>query len=57
MGSAVDLSFFGNNVTNKVFRVGHQDLHQDSSLGIASDIYGPPRMYGVILKYHFGAES
>jgi iron complex outermembrane receptor protein len=57
MGSVVDLSFFGNNVTNKVFRVGHQDLHQDSSLGIASDIYGPPRMYGVILKYHFGAES
>ena len=25
-----------------------------NSVGLAQDIYGPPRMYGVQLRYNFG---
>ena len=50
--TGVDLSFFVNNVTNKLWVRFRQD--NLNSVGLAQDIYGPPRMYGVQLRYNFG---
>jgi iron complex outermembrane receptor protein len=56
MGFApVDLSVFITNVTDKLYRIGSNDLTQSSSLGTAADIYAPPRMFGVSVRYRFGA--
>ncbi|MBV9995760.1 MAG: TonB-dependent receptor plug domain-containing protein [Caulobacteraceae bacterium] len=57
MGAPVDLSFFITNVTNKLYRIGSNDLSQNSSLGTRAEIYGPPRMFGFGLKYRFGASA
>ena len=56
-GRPVDLTFFMTNVTDKLYRIGDDDLTQNSSLGIGANIYAPPRMFGFGLKYRFGAHS
>jgi len=57
LGAPVDLGFFMTNVTNKLFRIGTNDLSQRSSLGTFGSIYGPPRMWGFSLKYRFGSDA
>lgn len=57
LGAPVDLGFFMTNVTNKLFRIGTNDLTQRSSLGTLGDIYAAPRMWGVNLKYRFGSDA
>lgn len=57
LGAPVDLGFFMTNVTNKLFRIGSNDLSQRSSLGTLGSIYGPPRMWGFSLKYRFGSDA
>ena len=54
LGRALDLSAFITNVTNRLYRVGSDDLSQSSNIGVAADIYGEPRMFGVGLTYRFG---
>jgi iron complex outermembrane receptor protein len=51
----VELSVFVTNVTDKLYRIGTNNLTQNSSLGTAADIYAPPRMFGVSVRYRFGA--
>jgi len=54
MGQPIDASVFVTNATNKVYVQGMQALSQFSSIGISSSDYGPPRMFGVSFRYHFG---
>lgn len=56
MGNPVDLRFFMTNVTNKTYRAyAYVGLQQ--ALGFTNSIYGEPRMYGVSLRYRFGADG
>lgn len=50
-GSSLDLSVFGTNISNKVYRVGNEDLF--STIGTAVTVYGEPRMFGVSARYQF----
>jgi iron complex outermembrane receptor protein len=54
-GRNIDLSAFVTNATDKVYRAGTANI--TNSLGIAANLYGPPRMFGVSLKYRFGGPS
>ncbi|MEZ5708316.1 MAG: TonB-dependent receptor [Blastomonas sp.] len=56
-GQPVDLGVFVTNVTDKLYRIGNNDLTQRSSLGVRGNIYAPPRMWGVSLKYRFGGDA
>ncbi|HMP46567.1 MAG TPA: TonB-dependent receptor, partial [Sphingopyxis sp.] len=57
MGQPVDIGAFLTNATNKLYRIGNNDLTQRSSLGVRGNIYAPPRMWGVSLKYRFGGDA
>ena len=52
-GTGLDLALFANNVTNKTYMLGGIPLA--GALGFESALYGEPRMYGVTMKYRFGA--
>ncbi|MBV8785139.1 MAG: TonB-dependent receptor, partial [Mycobacterium sp.] len=56
-GHPIDASFFMTNLTNQLYRIGSDDLSPASQIGIASSIYGPPRMFGFGLKYRFGVSG
>lgn len=51
-GSNFDIGLFVTNVTNKVYRVGDFDF-SNNLLGVVGSIYGPPRMFGGSVKWHF----
>jgi iron complex outermembrane recepter protein len=50
----VDVSFFVNNVADKVYLESKDDEISNGDTGITKGFYGPPRMYGVTLRYRFG---
>jgi iron complex outermembrane recepter protein len=50
-GSHFDVSLFVDNLTDKAYRIGNEDLY--STIGTAVTIYGPPRMFGATLRYSF----
>jgi iron complex outermembrane receptor protein len=50
--SSVDATLFVNNVANKQYV--HNVLLSTSSFGVFSGDYGPPRMYGIRIRYNFG---
>jgi iron complex outermembrane receptor protein len=52
LGSAVDISAFGTNVTNEIYRVAVGQIL--SSGGFEDAIYAQPRMYGLRARYSFG---
>lgn len=52
LGSNVDVSLFGTNLTNKTYAISNSGVY--NSVGSQSQIFGEPRMYGVRLKYAFG---
>lgn len=52
-GTGFDLAVFANNATNKTYILGGFPL--GGALGFESALYGEPRMYGLSLKYRFGA--
>ena len=56
-GQPVDLGFFVTNVTDKLYRIGTNNLMQRSSVGVQGNIYAPPRMWGFSLKYRFGSDA
>ncbi|HUD31106.1 MAG TPA: TonB-dependent receptor [Novosphingobium sp.] len=51
-GTGFDIVAFGQNVTNEKYRTTSGGGYESS--GILDFMYGPPRMYGVRLKYAFG---
>jgi iron complex outermembrane receptor protein len=51
--SSVDISGFVTNLANKVYPIGQFDAY-NTSFGFVTRTYGPPRMYGVQVKYSFG---
>lgn len=53
MGHPVDLSFFVNNLTNKLYEASVDSVVAVGEFGTRVSFYGPPRMYGAALKYHF----
>jgi iron complex outermembrane recepter protein len=57
MGNPFDVGFFMTNVTNRLYRIGSNDLTQASSVGTRGDIYAAPRMWGLSFKYRFGADA
>ena len=52
-GKPVDLSLFATNVYNSVYRIGGYPVYPD--LGFNSGIYNEPQMFGLKLKYRWGA--
>jgi iron complex outermembrane receptor protein len=55
LGEPVDASLFVDNAFNKTYEVGANPyLHL---IGTNSSIYAPPRMWGVELRYRFGADG
>ena len=50
--STIDLSAFVTNLTNKTYPIGQFDAYD--TFGFVTRTYGPPRMYGVQVKYYFG---
>lgn len=52
-GSGVDLVGFATNITNKHYRVASGGSYESS--GFLDFAYGPPRMYGVRIRYNFGS--
>jgi iron complex outermembrane receptor protein len=57
MGQPVDLGLFVTNVTNKLYRIGTNNLMQNSSVGVLGNIYAAPRMWGASVKYRFGGDA
>lgn len=57
LGQPVDLAVFVTNVTDKTYRIGTNNLMQNSSLGILGNIYAAPRMWGASVKYRFGSDA
>ncbi|PNU02021.1 TonB-dependent receptor [Novosphingobium guangzhouense] len=51
-GTGFDVMLFAQNVTNKKYRTTTGGGYD--SAGIGDFMYGPPRMYGLRLKYNFG---
>lgn len=47
----LDVTVFGNNLTNKLYRIGNSNTIND--LLVNSSLYGTPRMYGVKVRYSF----
>lgn len=50
----LDVSLFVNNVANKVYLESLDDEISNGDTGVTKGFYGPPRMYGVSLRYSFG---
>ena len=57
MNFPIDLGFFMTNVTDKLYRIGANDISQSGSLGVRGSIFAPPRMFGFSLKYRFGGDA
>jgi iron complex outermembrane receptor protein len=55
MGKPFDVSLFMDNVTNRTYKVGADALLHLT--GTSASIYGPPRMFGVELRYRFGSDA
>lgn len=55
-GTPIDVGLFGTNLANKPYRISNTDVFQQGGLLYWSTLYGEPRMYGVRIKFHFGAE-
>jgi iron complex outermembrane recepter protein len=53
--SAIDISFFMTNATKKVYISFPESLYD--SVGLATETPGPPRMWGLRLRYSFGGEE
>ena len=53
MGSRIDASLFVTNAQDKVYIAGNRPFY--TNLGLSGQFYGEPRMYGVRVKYRFGA--
>lgn len=51
-GLGLEATIFGTNLTNRLYRVSNSGVYQ--TIGVWSDMYGEPRMYGVKLRYRFG---
>lgn len=50
-GTSLDASLFATNLTNKAYRITNEDLY--STIGTATTVYGPPRMFGASIRYRF----
>jgi iron complex outermembrane recepter protein len=50
--SSVDVSAFVTNLTNRTYPIGQFDAYE--TFGFVTRTYGPPRMYGVQVRYAFG---
>lgn len=56
LGSNMDARLFVTNLTNETYRISNSN-GDDGSLGYSTDIYSEPRMYGVSLRFRFGADA
>jgi iron complex outermembrane receptor protein len=55
LGSSFDASVFVNNLTDRTYKVGANAL--EHQIGTNASIFGAPRMWGVELRYRFGADA
>jgi iron complex outermembrane receptor protein len=53
LGSQFDLGLFITNVTNETYRSFYFNTYS-TPLGIGAAVYGPPRMFGGGIHFHFG---
>ncbi len=49
--SPIDASFFVTNATNKTYEISNTGVF--NTIGVESNLYGEPRMYGLRLRYHW----
>jgi iron complex outermembrane receptor protein len=55
-GAPLDVSLFASNALNKVY-INQPVPSFEPGLGYGVTLYGEPRMYGVRVRYRFGAEA
>jgi iron complex outermembrane recepter protein len=53
--SSLDASLFVTNATNRLYRIGESSNYYTD--GRIASLYGEPRMYGVQVRYRFGANK
>jgi len=53
-GVPLDVSLWGSNLSDKLYRISNSDVYQNGSLLYQATLYGEPRMYGVRVRYHWG---
>jgi iron complex outermembrane receptor protein len=56
-GKPFDLSLFASNLLNKDYIVEAVPTYQPAAFGYGTVIYGEPRMYGLRVRYRFGADN
>ena len=52
-GKPIDISMFATNVYNSVYRIGGYPIY--NTIGYSTGIYNEPQMFGLKLKYRWGA--
>jgi iron complex outermembrane receptor protein len=52
-GKPFDISLFMNNVTNKLYLTSIDGTMAIGEMGASKGLYGPPRMYGMSVRYSF----
>jgi len=57
MGKHFDIVAFVQNLGDKTYRVSGVGISENAGLGYTASTYAPPRMYGISLRYRFGAEA
>jgi iron complex outermembrane recepter protein len=56
-GKPFDVSLFASNLLNKVYVTQAVPSFEPSAFGYGNELYGEPRMYGIRVRYRFGADA
>ena len=56
-GSALDAAIFARNLGNKIYETELNPLYNNTLFGFNTVQYGEPRVYGLELRYRFGASA
>jgi iron complex outermembrane receptor protein len=57
LGVPVDVTLFASNVLNKIYVTQAVPAFEPAAFGYGNEIFGEPRMYGVRVRYRFGAQA
>jgi iron complex outermembrane recepter protein len=56
-GGPIDVSLFASNVLNKDYVLQAVPYYEPPTFGYGGEIFGEPRMYGIRVRYNFGAHA
>jgi iron complex outermembrane receptor protein len=56
-GGPIDVSLFASNLLNKDYVTQAVPYYEPPTFGYGGEIFGEPRMYGIRVRYNFGAQA